>query len=305
MGCPPVRAEPPVRALPRPRSAATAAARCRPHLRELVPCHCTAAGKALLAWRESWREAVLAQPLDVVHRAHEHRARVAAPRARAHGRARVLGRGPRVRGATPAGSPRPSSARPARPWPRSPWSRRSSRAAGRSLRRGGRELMRVAAALSRELGFVGAQDDEATAPPARPGGVAVADYLKRAEAAPARSATTCGGRSPRCSPTSRRGARRCGARVVARGSTGGSPTRSWSSRTGSRRPPRLFRGTCASTSRSRRRACATSPSASWRRSPTSTWRPCAAYGSAIATCRSTRSARTCRAAATRCSPRRS
>jgi DNA-binding IclR family transcriptional regulator len=37
---------------------------CRPHLRELVPCHCTAAGKALLAWRESWRDAVLEQPLE-------------------------------------------------------------------------------------------------------------------------------------------------------------------------------------------------------------------------------------------------
>jgi DNA-binding IclR family transcriptional regulator len=37
---------------------------CRPHLRELVPCHCTAAGKALLAWRESWREAVLTQALE-------------------------------------------------------------------------------------------------------------------------------------------------------------------------------------------------------------------------------------------------
>jgi DNA-binding IclR family transcriptional regulator len=36
---------------------------CRPHLRELVPCHCTAAGKALLAWRDGWREAVLGQPL--------------------------------------------------------------------------------------------------------------------------------------------------------------------------------------------------------------------------------------------------
>jgi DNA-binding IclR family transcriptional regulator len=36
----------------------------RPHLRELVPCHCTAAGKALLAWRESWREAVLTQTLE-------------------------------------------------------------------------------------------------------------------------------------------------------------------------------------------------------------------------------------------------
>jgi DNA-binding IclR family transcriptional regulator len=28
-----------------------------------VPCHCTAAGKALLAWREEWREAVLTQSL--------------------------------------------------------------------------------------------------------------------------------------------------------------------------------------------------------------------------------------------------
>lgn len=37
---------------------------CRPHLRELVPCHCTAAGKALLAWRERWREAVLTQRLE-------------------------------------------------------------------------------------------------------------------------------------------------------------------------------------------------------------------------------------------------
>jgi DNA-binding IclR family transcriptional regulator len=36
----------------------------RPQLRELVPCHCTAAGKALLAWRERWREAVLTQRLE-------------------------------------------------------------------------------------------------------------------------------------------------------------------------------------------------------------------------------------------------
>jgi IclR family acetate operon transcriptional repressor len=35
----------------------------RPHLRELIPCHCTAAGKALLAWRDGWREAVLTQSL--------------------------------------------------------------------------------------------------------------------------------------------------------------------------------------------------------------------------------------------------
>jgi IclR family acetate operon transcriptional repressor len=36
----------------------------RPHLRELVPCHCTAAGKAILAWRKPWRDAVLKYPLD-------------------------------------------------------------------------------------------------------------------------------------------------------------------------------------------------------------------------------------------------
>jgi DNA-binding IclR family transcriptional regulator len=37
---------------------------CRPQLRELVPCHATAAGKALLAWRHPWRDAVLAQQLE-------------------------------------------------------------------------------------------------------------------------------------------------------------------------------------------------------------------------------------------------
>jgi DNA-binding IclR family transcriptional regulator len=36
----------------------------RPQLRELVPCHCTAAGKALLGWREPWRESVLSRPLE-------------------------------------------------------------------------------------------------------------------------------------------------------------------------------------------------------------------------------------------------
>jgi DNA-binding IclR family transcriptional regulator len=36
----------------------------RPYLRELVPCHCTASGKALLAWRDEWREAVLTRPLE-------------------------------------------------------------------------------------------------------------------------------------------------------------------------------------------------------------------------------------------------
>jgi DNA-binding IclR family transcriptional regulator len=36
----------------------------RPRLRELVPAHCTAGGKMLLAWRDRWRESVLTQPLE-------------------------------------------------------------------------------------------------------------------------------------------------------------------------------------------------------------------------------------------------
>lgn len=34
-----------------------------PHLRELLPAHCTAGGKALLAWRDRWRESILAAGL--------------------------------------------------------------------------------------------------------------------------------------------------------------------------------------------------------------------------------------------------
>lgn len=36
----------------------------RPRLRELVPAHCTAGGQALMAWRESWRESLLGEPLQ-------------------------------------------------------------------------------------------------------------------------------------------------------------------------------------------------------------------------------------------------
>ena len=36
----------------------------RPQLRELTPCHCSAAGKVLLAYRASWRESVLSRPLE-------------------------------------------------------------------------------------------------------------------------------------------------------------------------------------------------------------------------------------------------
>ncbi|MGH2712496.1 MAG: IclR family transcriptional regulator [Thermoleophilaceae bacterium] len=36
----------------------------RPHLRELVPAHATAAGKALMAHRSTWGDAILAQPLE-------------------------------------------------------------------------------------------------------------------------------------------------------------------------------------------------------------------------------------------------
>ena len=38
----------------------------RPRLRELVPAHSAAGGKVLLAWRDRWRESVLARPLDPV-----------------------------------------------------------------------------------------------------------------------------------------------------------------------------------------------------------------------------------------------
>jgi DNA-binding IclR family transcriptional regulator len=36
----------------------------RVHPRELVPAHCTATGKALLAWRQPWRDSVLGHPLE-------------------------------------------------------------------------------------------------------------------------------------------------------------------------------------------------------------------------------------------------
>ena len=37
----------------------------KPRPRELVPAHCTAGGKALLAWRDRWRESVLGVPLEL------------------------------------------------------------------------------------------------------------------------------------------------------------------------------------------------------------------------------------------------
>jgi DNA-binding IclR family transcriptional regulator len=40
------------------------ACRARVHARELVPSHCTATGKALLAWRQPWRDSVLGHPLE-------------------------------------------------------------------------------------------------------------------------------------------------------------------------------------------------------------------------------------------------
>lgn len=36
----------------------------RVHPRELVPAHCTATGKALLAWRQCWRDSILHHPLE-------------------------------------------------------------------------------------------------------------------------------------------------------------------------------------------------------------------------------------------------
>jgi DNA-binding IclR family transcriptional regulator len=43
---------------------ADGAGRARAHPRELVPSHCTATGKALLAWRQRWRDSVLGHPLE-------------------------------------------------------------------------------------------------------------------------------------------------------------------------------------------------------------------------------------------------
>lgn len=46
------------------RAAGSAAAIVKPQLRELVPCHCTAAGKVLLAYRDRWRESVFSVPVE-------------------------------------------------------------------------------------------------------------------------------------------------------------------------------------------------------------------------------------------------
>jgi DNA-binding IclR family transcriptional regulator len=37
-----------------------------PRIRELIPAHCAAGGKVLLAWRDRWRESLLARPLERV-----------------------------------------------------------------------------------------------------------------------------------------------------------------------------------------------------------------------------------------------
>jgi DNA-binding IclR family transcriptional regulator len=36
----------------------------RARVRELVPAHCTASGKALMGWRQGWRDSVLDHPLE-------------------------------------------------------------------------------------------------------------------------------------------------------------------------------------------------------------------------------------------------
>jgi DNA-binding IclR family transcriptional regulator len=43
---------------------ASGSCRARVHPRELVPSHCTAVGKALLAWRQRWRDSVLSHRLE-------------------------------------------------------------------------------------------------------------------------------------------------------------------------------------------------------------------------------------------------
>ena len=138
---------------------------CRPHLRELVPCHCTAAGKALLGWRESWREAVLAEPLE----SFTERT-TTGPESLRRELGRTVARGYAVedreyeldtRGlAAPVfGASGEAVAALAVVAPMADLPADGYGAVGASV-------MRVAAALSRELGFVGAGDDEASAPPA-------------------------------------------------------------------------------------------------------------------------------------------
>ena len=278
---------------------ATCGSGCRPHLRELVPCHCTAAGKALLAWREGWREAVLAEPLDVVHRAHDHRPRVAAPRARPHRRARATRSRTGSTSPTPAGSRRPCSTRPARPWPRWPWSRRPTLPADRYGEVGASVMARRRGALARA---------RLRRPAARPGRVAWP--TTSSEPRPAPASVERGRAADR-----RRDARRHRARAAR------TAVRDWS-RAPRRLGARLVRWSSADRGRGGRgrssgrdlqrahrvRAGAVRDFAERqlddaRRSPGRD--AAAACGSATATCRSARSAPTCRAAATRCSPRRS
>jgi DNA-binding IclR family transcriptional regulator len=79
-----------------------------PRLRELVPAHCTAGGKALLAGRERWRRSLLSAPL----RAYTERTVTDPARGRARdlrdSRARLRDRGRRV----PAGRARRGGRRP-------------------------------------------------------------------------------------------------------------------------------------------------------------------------------------------------
>ena len=96
----------------------------RPQLRELVPAHATAGGKVLLAFRDAWRESVLAGVLERPDRADDRRAGRAARRGRGDPRAGPRRRGRRVRAGRPgrrrsrvrsAGGERVGGARPRGP----------------------------------------------------------------------------------------------------------------------------------------------------------------------------------------------
>ena len=120
---PPVRAQLPVGALPGPRRRRGRLRLPPPPARAgAVPLHGRGQGAARLA-RELARGGAR-RAARGLHRPHDDRPRVAAPRARADRRARVRGGGPRVR----AGHPRARRARartpPARRSPPSPWSPR-------------------------------------------------------------------------------------------------------------------------------------------------------------------------------------
>ena len=151
-GLPPVRAEPPVRAMSRARPGRGCGRLPPAHARaRAVPLHGGRQGAAGLAPGVARRRA--RADARQVHGAHERRAGVAPPRACPNGCARVLGRGPGVRARHARRWPLRCSRAPARQWQRSLWWRRVERLQADRYSELGAAVMSAAAALSAELGY--------------------------------------------------------------------------------------------------------------------------------------------------------